>query len=133
MKKPERAIHLLQYLATGRVGDMEHELALNKILCGVPLDQPLERQIRLTKKEKTEADGLLRAVIGHWSALGKTSIDGLRGTFLCREGKLSQKPNGTWLLQVEQQTVDLLLGKLPWIFSTIKLPWMQEMLTVEWG
>lgn len=133
MKKPEHAVHLLQYLATGRVGDMEHEMVLNKILCGLPIDQPLERQIRLTKKEKTEADGLLRAVIGHWSALGNTSIDGLRGTFLCREGKLSQKPNGTWLLQVEQQTVDLLLGKLPWSFSTIKLPWMQEMLTVEWS
>ncbi len=133
MKKPERAVHLLQYLATGRMGDMEHELVLNKVLCGVPLDQPLERQINLTKKEKTEADGLLRAVVGHWSALGNTSIDGLRGTFLCREGKLSQKPNGNWLLQVEQQTVDLLLSKMPWIFSTIKMPWMQEMLTVEWS
>ena len=133
LEKPERAICLLQYLATGRVGDMEHELPLNKLLCGIPLEQPQSRKIRLTKKEKTEADNLLRAVIGHWSALGSTSAEGLRGTFLCREGKLTSDPFGDWQLRVEQRSFDILLADLPWGFSMIKLPWMDGLLKVEWA
>lgn len=131
--KPERAICLLQYLATGRTGAMEHELPLNKLLCGVPLGQPLIRQIRLTKNEKNEADNLLRAVVSHWSALGSTTPEGLRGTFLCREGKLANSPDGAWLLRVEQRSFDVLLADLPWSISAIKLPWMAELLNVEWA
>lgn len=131
--KPERAICLLQYLATGRTGAMEHELPLNKLLCGVPLGQPLNRQIRLTKNEKTEADNLLRAVVQHWSALGSTTPEGLRGTFLCREGKLANSPDGAWLLRVEQRSFDVLLADLPWSISAIKLPWMDGLLNVEWA
>ncbi|MBI1227586.1 MAG: hypothetical protein GC192_20300 [Bacteroidetes bacterium] len=133
MVEAESAICLLQYLATGTLGDMEHELTLNKLLCGVPLDQPLERQMHLTQRAEKEAEALLTAVIGHWSALGNTSPDGLRGTFLCREGKLTRQPSGAWLLRVEQRSFDVLLGQLPWSFSTIKLPWMNEILTVEWS
>ena len=49
-----------------------------------------------------------------------------------REGKLTRKPFD-WLLQVEQKTLDILLGRLPWGLSMIKLPWMPEMLRVEWA
>lgn len=133
IENPERAISLLQYLAIGRIGMMEHELPLNKLLCGVPLDLPIRRQVHLTKHEKMEADKLLHSVIGHWSALGNTSADGLRGTFFCREGKLSKGRNKDWLLQVEQRGVDILLTELPWSLSMVRLPWMHGMLLVEWS
>lgn len=127
----QRAIMLLHYLATGETEAAEFNLTLQKILCGYPLDDTLPAAIVLTKKEKEESDKLLTAVTDHWAPLKNTSISGLRDAFLQREGKLSAVENG-WLLTVEQKTVDILLGKLPWGFSTIRLSWMQQLLNVDW-
>jgi hypothetical protein len=74
---------------------------------------------------------LLAAVIGHWSALGDTSPDALRGTFLARPGKLSRRGDED-LLQLEPQAFDVLLGQLPWGIGTVFLPWMKRFLWVEW-
>ncbi len=78
-----------------------------------------------------ESEALLQSVIRYWPPLKNTSVDGLRHSFLQREGKLEQKQNG-WLLTVEQKTIDILLDKLPWGFSTVTLPWMKEMISVDW-
>ena len=92
---------------------------------------PIERAIVLKKKEKKEADALLKAVIKHWGALGNASIEALREGFFNRDGKLSTTDKGQ-LLQIEQRTEDILLSRLPWSIGMIKLHWMQEMLFVEW-
>jgi hypothetical protein len=127
----QRAVLLLHYLATGNVEVAEFDLILQKILCGYPLDETLPAFIVLSKKEKVESKKLLEAVIDHWTPLKNTSVDGLRNAFFERDGKLTTKENG-WLLTVEQRTVDVLLGKLPWGFSTIRLPWMEQILNVDW-
>ncbi len=127
-----RAIYQLQYLAMGRTQALEYSLTLNKLLCGHPLEQPLARDIVLTEAAQAEAENLLRAVLRNWGVLKNTSPDGLREGFLQREGKLTRKPF-SWLLQVEQKSFDILLGQLPWGISIVKLPWMPEMLHVEWA
>jgi hypothetical protein len=129
--RPERALCLLHFLATGQDIAPEYELMLPKVLCNVPLDMPVEADVALTDKELEEAGALLKAVIDHWEALRNTSPDGLRGTFLVRPGKISLR-NEDLLLQVEQQTWDILLEQLPWGISMIRLPWMDRMLWVEW-
>jgi len=129
--RPERALCLLHFLATGQDMAPEYELMLPKILCNVPLDMPVEADVELTDKEQEEAGALLTAVIDHWEALRNTSPDGLRGTFLVRPGKISLR-GGDLLLQVEPQTWDILLEQLPWGISMIRLPWMERMLWVEW-
>ena len=132
MVKQQRAVHLLQYLATGHAATPEFELPLNKLLCGLPLNEPVTVGIHLTKKEKTEAKNLLEAVIRHWNILKNTSPEGLQGAYLCRTGKLSRQRNEDWQLQVEGKGFDVLLADLPWSISMIKLPWMEGMLWVEW-
>ncbi|MEY3760011.1 MAG: hypothetical protein RIR39_1502 [Pseudomonadota bacterium] len=127
----ERALCLLHFLTTGLLIAPEYELTLAKILCNIPLEMPVESDMELSESEREEAEALLNAVIHHWDALRNTSIDGLRGEFLLRFGKLSMR-DGDWLLQVEAKTVDILLNQLPWGISMIKLPWMQRMLWVEW-
>lgn len=127
----KRAVLLLHYLATGSNEAAEYELALQKILCGLPLDETLPASIELTEQEKEESANLLTAVTQHWQPLNHTSAEGLQVTFLQRDGKLSHSFLG-WRLQIEQKTVDILLGKLPWAYSTIKLPWMKELITVDW-
>lgn len=127
----QRAVLLLHYLATGETEVAEFDLTLQKILCGYSLNETLPTVIILSKKEKIESKKLLEAIIDHWTPMKNTSVEGLRDAFLLRDGKLTTKENG-WLLTVEQRTLDLLLGKLPWGFSTIRLPWMEQILNVDW-
>jgi hypothetical protein len=132
MLKPDHALALLHYLVTGQSDAPEYTLTLPKILCQIPLEAPLETKVVLAEAEKEEATALLEALIRHWAVLRNTSPDGLRDTFLIRSGKLSRRPDGDWLLQVEPKSYDILLDQLPWGIATIKLPWMQPLLWVEW-
>jgi hypothetical protein len=128
----DRALCLLYFLATGQSVAPEYELILPKILCNLPLEQPVEAIIELTQAEIEECTALLEAVVRHWEVLRNTGIDSLRGTFLVRPGKVSLHDNGDWLLQVETQGFDILLDQLPWGIGMIRLPWMQRMMRVEW-
>jgi hypothetical protein len=130
----QKAIHLIQYLACGKNEIPEHEMLLAKLLCDMPFEHPVDRFVKLTVEETEEAENLLKAAITHWGALGNASPDALREGFLKRDGKLEKCDNG-WRLYVEQQTIDILLRRLPfgWGLGTIKLPWMNEILFVEWG
>ena len=74
---------------------------------------------------------LLTAVIEHWEALKGASIEAVQNTFLLREGKVTKK-EGQWLVQVERTGVDILLEKLPWNYSILKLPWLNELIYTEW-
>jgi hypothetical protein len=128
----QHAVYLLGFLESGNKELPEHHLVLHKLLCGMPIDEPLMRIPDFDKDELVKTDELLEAVIGHWQALKNTSAEGLRQTFLQREGKLTIKDESC-LLQVEQKTYDILLDKFPWGYSTIKLPWMKKILHVEWA
>jgi hypothetical protein len=127
----KRAVLLLHFLATGETSIAEFDLLLQKIMCNLSLEETLPAVLEITGTEKEESEKLLLSVINYWPPLKNTSIAGLRNTFLQRDGKLEKKENG-WRLTIEQRTVDILLDKLPWGFSTIQLPWMNEMLSVDW-
>ncbi len=127
----QKAILMIHYLATGEISTPEYQLTLPKFLCGVPLNTPLDHYITLEKEEKEEAENLLQAAIEHWGALGKVSNASIREGFLKREGKLEKSSTG-WLLQIEKQTIDILLDKLPWNLGIVKLPQMEEVLKVDW-
>jgi len=126
-----KAIHMLRFLCTGEQHYPEYQLSLEKLFCGVPLDEPIPKIISYSVEEMEEANLLLQSVIEHWQALKKTSVRGLRETFLKREGILTRK-DGNWQLQVERKTVDVLLDKIPWGFSMVMLPWNDYLLYVEW-
>jgi hypothetical protein len=132
MRHPYRAVHLVQLLVQDRSETPEYELTLNKLLCGLPPDEPVPWEVALPEEVRAEVQNLLTSVISYWGALRNTSPAGLRESFLQRFGRLSRKPDGGWLLQVEQKSYDLLLDHLPWSYSLIKLPWMPQALWVEW-
>jgi hypothetical protein len=131
LTEPERALHMLHYLASGEAPAPEYLLPLPKILCNLPLTRPVDAAPALRRADEEEAIAMLKAVVDHWSALRNTSVDSLRATFLQRAGKMRRHEDG-WRLQVEAQTVDILLNQLPWGISMVRLPWMASMLTVEW-
>jgi hypothetical protein len=127
----QRAVHLLQYAVNGETETPEYQLVLNKLFCGIHGGVPIIRGIDITDKEKDVIEQMLNGVIGHWSALGKTSIAGLRETFLQRQGHLSFHDEA-WHLKIPQATFDMLLDRLPWSFAMIRFPWMAYPLHVSW-
>jgi hypothetical protein len=127
----ERAVLLLQYLATKQSYAEEHYLALNKIMVGYPLEEPVINEIVLTEKESDITLAMLRSIIKSWPSFENSSTDSLRGGFLVRNGILTQSASN-WNLSVEKKAYDLLLDRLPWGFGKIKLPWNPYMIEVEW-
>ena len=127
-----RACALLHALACGDVEASEHQLPLIKLLLGLPPDHALTAAIpRPSAADREEIDALLAAVRSHWKALGNTSADGLRLSFLQRRGLLRQA-EGAWQIHMQAEGFDLLLELLPWSVSLVKLPWMPSPLMVEW-
>lgn len=125
------AVHYLQYLVTGLTQTEEFLLPLNKILCGLPLSTPVENQIEISTGDKDLMDGLIKAAISYWPAIGNTSVQGFRGNWLVRDGLLSEADEH-WQLLVDKRSYDVLIGKLPFSFSVIKFPWMTKPLKVTW-
>ena len=126
-----KSVYLLFFLATGKTEAPEELLVMPKVLCGVPLKEPMERKFEIKAAEAEECVDLLRAVISQWSILQETSVEGLRESFLQRNGKVLYKDDSIYV-QVEARAFDMLLDHLPWNLSMIKLPWKEELIRVEW-
>lgn len=126
----DRAATILAFLANGETSAVEWELVMAKALLGIKLNKPLGNAA-LSELDKMEATQLLESVIRHWSVLGQTSVQGLRESFLLREGRLTEGEDH-WQLKVAQRSYDLLLDQLPWGIQVVRLPWMLKPLYVEW-
>ena len=129
--KPEKALAFLDEIEWGKLGKAGADFALPKLLCGLPVDEPIQPADALTPKEKRETNQMLQELIEHWKALKSTSPDGLRTNYFWREGLLRKVDMG-YELRVESKAQDILLAHLPWGIGTIMLPWMKEPLNVDW-
>jgi len=132
-----RAVQCLQTLCHGPGPVDEAQTVLSRLLCGVQPAEVLPEVAPLPPDTVTLLEQLLQAVIAHWKAVGHTSVAGLRETFLQREGRLQRDKTPAdepprWHLRVQTRGFDVLLDRLPWSFQTIRLPWMQGALHVEW-
>jgi len=127
----EKAVLYLNYLATGRQNADDHQLSFTKILCGIAPDTVITQTIEVTDQEQQLMDGLLKTVINYWPAIGSSSIAGLRGNWLIRNGMLTDKDE-RWQLVVEKRAYDVLINRAPFSFSIIRYPWMSKPVYVEW-
>lgn len=127
----ERAAVICHYLVTPHEQPSEPSLVLNKLLCGLDLDEPIPLEIVLTEIEQKAIDELLSATAGNWAALKTTNPNALRYLFLQRDGSLQIK-DGSYLIRVERKSHDILLEKLPWSIANIKLAWLEPIIRVEW-
>ncbi|RPE09828.1 hypothetical protein EGT74_22965 [Chitinophaga lutea] len=117
-----RALHLLEFMAGGAEQTPEYNMALHKLLCGLPLDAPVEKDVQLTAAEKQCA----LTSLDEAAALYGMHRDGLRSGWLQREGRL-QYSHDAWRLQINRQTAGNPPGSDP-----VRLPWMRQLLTVQW-
>ena len=132
LTQTDKAVCMTGFLAKGNTFIHESELVLPKILCGLEPDSPVDMEL-FTADERVfqETGQLIESAIEYWDVLKNTSVEGLRESFILRDGKLVRKDK-EWILRVEQRSYDLLLQQLPWNISMIRLPWMQAMVYTEW-
>ena len=126
-----RAVHLLQFLVDGQTSAPEATLPLNKLICGLPLEAPIDRSIELSPQEHDACASVTSAILAHWQVVSNSSPEGLRETFFQREGKLEHKSD-RWALSVQRKTLDVLVDQIPWSFRIIFHDWMTEPLHVNW-
>jgi hypothetical protein len=128
----EEACLILQLLTTGkRNAVFEGQLPLNKVLCGMELEQTADTRRAITIEKQQASTHFLRSVIQNGPLWKGLSLGRFRHAYLEREGALSIR-DGHWLLQVKRETYDVIVDKLPWSVQVVKLPWMRHLLFVEW-
>ncbi len=126
-----KALHLLQYLVDGKTIHDEQELFLNKILCGMDIDEPVTMGFDLEEKDREVTEDLLQVVIKQWDKLNNISVESFRHSFLIREGYIGLD-DGNWKLQVISRGYDVLLQFIPWTYGMIRNSLMDKILYVEW-
>lgn len=131
LKDQERCVHLLHYIATGKTKQAESDMLFEKFLCEVPINQTINRNITITKKQKEHVEKLLNAVNQNWGALQKGSHALLQNEYLQRMGKIEINSSGT-NIEMERKAQDILLRKLSWGMGLIRLPWKKEFIYVNW-
>ena len=129
----DRAVHLFGLLASGRSDLPEHELMLPKLLANLSVTSPVSHGYEVKSEESELADELLRHLASQVPGFVNTTPDALRETFLMRHGQIIPSSDESGMvLRVVKGPFDMLLNDVPWPFSIIRLPWMQEALHVEW-
>lgn len=128
---PQLCAHLLHYIATGKTNAPEYDMVFEKFLCNIPINQTINRHIKLSRKHKTQAKNVIESVQHNWNPMKKSSIALLQNEFFQRSGKLVASEHD-YTLTVERKTQDILLDKLGWGISLIKLPWQEKFIFVNW-
>lgn len=126
-----RAVLLLQYLADGLTEHEEHELLLNKILCNVPITEPVPVKFVPTQLEIDTTAELFSVFIQRWTKMKNSTVEGIRSSFLVRNAVIRMTEDG-WNMRVEQRSFDIILQTLPWAYGFIKTGWMDKILYTEW-
>ena len=131
LEAQEKAVHLLRWMAGFDAPHRDYQLALEKMLCGLPLAYPIEPFFELSDEEIDEGRQVLESVCQNWPPLKGTSVEGLQQSFMRRAAFITYEDN-TWIVRVEGLTIDILLDDLPWEISLLLLPWKKDLIMVEW-
>lgn len=126
------AVEALHYVVTGeQQSPEEHELVFHKLICGIPLREPLPGFFGLPAAMVEEAEVMFDVFIRNWEALKLTSAAQVRERFLQRNGKL-QREDENWFLKVETEPIDVLIDSLPYSLNRMELPWLKAPFFTTW-
>jgi hypothetical protein len=128
---PELCAHLLHYIATGKTNAPEYDMVFEKFLCNIPMNQTINKHIKLSRKHKTQANNVIESVLHNWNPMRKSSAALLQNEFFQRSGKLVVTDHD-YTLTIERKAQDILLDKLGWGIGLVKLPWQEKFIFVNW-
>ncbi|MCA6221400.1 contractile injection system tape measure protein [Photorhabdus antumapuensis] len=125
-----RAVDFLDYLI---LGDEERQIerkSLNKVLCGLMIDEETH-SIPVEPEKQLIIEQWLDAIIIQLPGWKKLSRNDARQLFLQRPGELLIGEQEI-KITLQHQPFDLLLADWPWPLNIIKLPWLNRPLQVDW-
>ena len=106
-------------------------MALNKVLCNILPGESIFLDHEFNTTEIETGNEMLDAAAKYWEALRSESGEALRVGFFVRKG-IMRFTDPHWEMQVERSSIDVLIERLPWGISTIKLPWNSYILNLNW-
>jgi hypothetical protein len=106
----------------------EENWLLNKLLCDWPLHMPVDPALAPDQAAQEAAEEMLIAYLEAWRKDRKFSAGWFSTAFLQREGQLSRRNDGAWILTVNARTEDIIINKV----SMVKYAWMPQILYVQW-
>ena len=125
-----QAVGWLDSLSWGDATPVEWRTPLNKLLCALPLDEPLPDW--LPDSDRTaQLDAWLDALPERLPGLQRCGVIDLRQLFLQRPGTLTQQAR-QWTIHVKSDASDLLLRAIPWSRQQVLLPWCACPLLIDW-
>ena len=125
----QQAILLLHYICYGKDGvGGEEAWLLNKLLCNWPLHMPVDPALAPDQVAQAAAETMLADYLEAWRKDRKFSAAWFSTAFLQREGQLSRRNDGVWILTVNPRTEDIIINKV----SMVKYAWMPQILYVQW-
>lgn len=131
----KKAILLLYFITSGNSKvnvNVNDELVLLKILCGIDPSENLQIDIELDNIEIKVVNSMLSSVLNKWNTLSTSTIESFRENFLNRTGDLTEDDKA-YILLVDKKPYDVLLESLPWEYKSIKLPWMKKIALISWS
>ncbi|NIF20546.1 contractile injection system tape measure protein [Candidatus Pantoea multigeneris] len=129
----QQAIALLDALIWQDDEGGEWRSLCSKLLCGWPLEWPLEQEwpLELAQQQAQQLEPALQALLLQLPGLKNLSLSELRQLFLQRAGTLEQQRYG-WQLSVQPHPADILLRHIPWPLEQIHYSWLSEPITLNW-
>jgi hypothetical protein len=128
---PELCAHLLHYIATGKTNAPEYDMVFEKFLCNIPMNQTINKHIKLSRKHKTQAKNVIESVQHNWNPMKKSSAALLQNEFFQRSGKLVVTDHD-YTLTIERKAQDILLDNLGWGLGLVNLPWKEKFIFINW-
>lgn len=126
-----QALVCLDWLIWGEEEPVPTRLTVNKLLCGIALDDALPALTPVSLSQQQQILSWFQAIHSQMPAWHKLALADMRALILQRSGAILLADAPTQLT-VDPAPYDLLLNDWPWPLTLVALPWLPKPLTIIW-
>ncbi|MGJ0579614.1 contractile injection system tape measure protein [Xenorhabdus bovienii] len=130
LEAQREAVCLLDWLIWGEEEIPAWRLTLNKVICGLPInDNTLWRTPE--PKQQIAINQWLEKIIVQLPVWKKMGVSDVRHLFLQRSGELSEL-NGVTNIHIKPEVYDALISEWPWPINMASFSWLKQPITMTW-
>ncbi|MBD2811140.1 hypothetical protein ID853_09660 [Xenorhabdus sp. Vera] len=130
LEAQREAVCLLDWLIWAEEEIPAWRLALNKVICGLPInDNALWRSPE--PEQRAAINQWLEKTLIQLPAWKKMGASDVRHLFLQRSGELSEL-NGVTNIHIQPEVYDALINEWPWPMNIASFSWLKNPITITW-
>ncbi|MBD2814855.1 hypothetical protein ID850_08775 [Xenorhabdus sp. Flor] len=130
LEAQREAVCLLDWLIWAKEGIPVWRLTLNKVICGLPVNDSALWDTPAPAKQIV-INQWLKKTIGQLPAWKKMGINDVRHLFLQRSGELTEL-NNMPNIHIKPEVYDALISEWPWPMNIASFSWLQHPITITW-